>query len=309
MIEIPNKKLAGYFLKCFNPALVSYQGKHFIFYRHTTRPLQIYTQIAFVELDARFQPASLHCSIDIPRLTNKVVTLDDPRAFVWRDDLWIIHCQGARCLPSRNWSTSIVLTKIDLLGQVIQTHLPNYGNNLNCAVLDAPPALEKNWTPLVIGRDLFLLYEINPLTVIKFQPQDQSWVTICQKSWNSPYPTYLSGGTPLIHWHGSKYIGLYHTYDKNSEQQRLYSMGFYVLDVEHWCIKQISAQPILTAWSDDTKEMRSWEPFRRLKPLVVFPSGIIDCGKDWAVSFGWNDCRSFIQLYDKEAIIKTLKII
>ncbi|MBV8883969.1 MAG: hypothetical protein JO235_08195 [Chroococcidiopsidaceae cyanobacterium CP_BM_RX_35] len=308
MIEINNSLLAGSLLKCFNPSLVCYQGRHLLYYRYTPQPGGVHTCIAFVELNSSFQPVSHHCHIHLPKVTDRILTIDDPRAFVWRDELWLLHIQAARYQHSQQcrWSTAIVLARVNLAGQVIQVYVPTYGRNNNYAVADAPPAFEKNWTPVVVEDELYIIYEIHPLSVLKFQPKQQALIPVCYKSWNNHYPTYLSGGTPLICWHDSEYIGLFHTYVKLSNKQRLYSMGFYTVDVKQWCVNHISSQPILTAWHDNRKNLGWREEFSQGNPLVVFPSGIIECGEAWAVSFGWNDCRCYIQLYEKNVVFASL---
>lgn len=307
-------QLAGCLLNCFNPSLVYYQGKRLLFYRYTPQHSENYTRIAFVELGSNFQPVSRHHPVQLPKVSDRIVTFDDPRAFVWRNELWLMHIQAAYT-PQQTWSTAIILNRVDLVGEVTQTHVPAYSRNINYAVAEAPPAFEKNWTPLVIENELYIVYEINPLTAIKFQPEQQTWTPVCHKFWTSPYQTYLSGGTPLIPWHGSEYIGLFHTYVKSPDQQsRLYSMGFYTLDISQWRVTRISLEPVLTAWENECKDIRLggfWRLFRRKRKknpllLVVFPCGIIDCGETWAVSFGWNDCRSYIEIYEKNTVIQSL---
>lgn len=306
MIEIDNRLLAGSSLKCFNPSLVHYQGRHLLYYRYTPQPGGVHTCIAFVELGSNFQPVSRHCYINLPKVTDRILTIDDPRAFVWRDELWLLHVQAAQYQHSQqySWSTAIVLAQINLAGEVIQVYVPTYGRNANYAVTDAPPAFEKNWTPVVVGDELYIIYEIYPLTVLKFQPQQQALVPVCQKSWNNPYSTYLSGGTPLIYWEASEYIGLFHTYIKLPNNQRLYSMGFYTVDVEKWYVNGIS--PLIPRDWDDDRNLRQHEEFSRGEPLVVFPGGMIDCKEAWAVSFGWNDCRCCLQLYEKNRVLASL---
>ena len=139
MIEIDNSKLAGPLLKCFNPSLVYYQGRQLLYYRYTPQPSGIYTCIAFVKLSSNFHPVSQHRHVHLPRVTNRVLTIDDPRAFVWREELWLMHIQAAQYQhPNQwSWSTSIVLTRVDLAGQGTQVYVPDYGRNINYAVADA----------------------------------------------------------------------------------------------------------------------------------------------------------------------------
>ena len=80
-------------------------------------------------------------------------------------------------------------------------------------------------------------------------------------------------------------------------------MGFYTVDVNQWCVTRLS-QPILTGEND--RNLLQWKEFNQGKSLVVFPGGIIDCGEAWAVSFGWNDCRCCVQLYEKKIVLASL---
>jgi predicted GH43/DUF377 family glycosyl hydrolase len=314
MIEIPNWQLAGYLRSCFNPALVNYQGRRLLFYRYTAWWLGTRTRIAMVELDADFRPASRHAPVSLPKVSDRVITFDDPRAIVWRDQLWLLHIQAAYYAPGWTWSSAIVLNQVSPAGEVLQTHVPAYGRNLNYAVTEAPPAFEKNWTPIVVDNELYVVYELNPLTVIQFHPASQTWVPVAQQPWTSPYTRYLSGGTPLIPWQGTEYIGLFHTYEKRPHSQsRIYSMGFYTVDVAHWRVTRVSAQPILTAWDDRCRDIRRGNylrllPNRRQDPpySVVFPCGILDCDSAWAVAIGWNDCRTYIEIYDKTTVTASL---
>ena len=326
IIEISNSQLVSSQLGCFNSSVVNYQGKRLLFYRYTPQLFTSLTQIAFVELDSNLQPISQHCPVKLEKVTDRIVTFDDPRAFVWRDELWIMHTQAA-CVPTGGFSAAIVLSQINLNGEVIQTHVPNYGRNINYAVADERPAYEKNWTPLVVNDELYLIYEINPLHVIRFRPEDQTWLPVSCSPWVSPYQTYLSGGTPLIPWSNSEYIGLFHTFIESSDKGRFYSMGFYTVDIDQWRVTRISSQPTLVAWSNKYKDIRMYQasprmilkdkiqaffPLRRKHrplPLVVFPCGIVDCGEAWMVSLGWNDCRSYIEIYNKNTVVESLKIL
>lgn len=309
-IEISNISITGdSSLICYNPSLVYYQNNLLLFYRFQSRR-EFFTGIGFIKLNSKFKPVSKHCVVQIPKVTEKIISFEDPRVFLWRDHLHMMHNQA--CFEDA-WSTSIVFNPIDLDSEVSQIQVPNYGKNFNQASIDgAKPAFEKNWTPVIVDNDFYIIYEINPLTVIRFDPEQKTCieVEVSRKFWSSPYQTYLSGGTCLIPWRGSEYIGLFHTYVKDGEK-RLYSMGFYTVDVNQWCVTNISSRPILTAWKSKWKDARR-NIFKRIFAKndfpysVVFPAGLIDCGDTWAVSYGWNDCRSYVDIYEKAEVIESL---
>jgi predicted GH43/DUF377 family glycosyl hydrolase len=309
-IEISNLSITGdRSLTCFNPSLVYYQNNLLLFYRFQSRH-EFFTGIGFVKLNSKFRPISRHSVVQIPKVTDKIISFEDPRLFGWKNYLYMMHNQS--CFTN-TWSTSIVFSAVDLNGQVSQIQVPNYGKNLNQAVRDdAQPAFEKNWTPVIVEDEFYIIYEINPLTVLKFDPEQQTCieVEVPDQSWSSAYQTYLSGSTCLIPWRGSEYIGLFHTYAKNGGK-RLYSMGFYTVDVKQWRVTNISAKPILTAWKNkwkDTRQNALKKIFVKDDPsyLVVFPGGLIDCDDTWAVSYGWNDCCCYIDTYEKTRVIESL---
>lgn len=313
MIELSNAALGRRWLCCYNPSLVEIRGKTFLFYRFTPDRSLIYTRIAFVELDSGFRSVCSPQQVQLPPVSDRIVSFEDPRAFVWRDNLWLMHVQAALD-PELGWSACTVLARLGADGEVVSLDVPNVGRNHNLACADAPPAIDRNWTPAVVGDDLYLIYELNPLTVFRLS-QSGVWEQVCrQDPWISGWTTYLSGGTPLVPWKGSEYLAAFHTYNMKARSQRVYSMGFCSVNVSSWRVVRVSSAPVLTAASS-----RFWDTrpgvLRRLlrgprstgESLVVFPSGLLRQGERWAVSFGWNDCRSRIELYDDDAVERTLQ--
>ena len=105
---------------------------------------------------------------------------------------------------------------------------------------------------------------------------------------------------------GSAYINVGD--QQSGDDKRLYSMGFYTVDIKRWRLTRISHRPTLTAWKNRWRDTRLREGFIKNSPnyLVVFPAGIVDLGKSLAVSYGWNDCRCYIGAYDKQDVSDSL---
>lgn len=332
MIGISNNNLAGFLVSCFNPSLVSFQGEILLFYRFLPSTSQYpggYTNLAFVKLNPiNFQPISKHQVVNFTAMTKLPATFDDPRAFVWKDQLWVMYIQSVKTVSGK-WSSAVVISQIDLDGHVIQTRVPKYGRNFNFAVSeDALPAQEKNWSPLVFGDDLYFLYELNPLNIIKFQPENNTCVQVLSSPWKSHFQTYLSGSTSLIPWRGTEYIGLFHTYEL-SNSVRTYSMGFYIVDISQWRVTQISLEPILIAKPGIFKKLfgkflnKLWySKYSKINWLgyllriiygtpwnVIYTCGMIDYGEKWAVSIGYNEKNCYIEIYDKVKISKSLSVV
>lgn len=267
----------------------------------------MFTTLEVVELSTSFLPFGRSYKLSISPISKDIISFEDPRAFVWRGELYLMHNQS--CFVDGIWSTSIVFGRISDSWAVIDQHVPPMGKNLNRAASEyAKPAFEKNWTPVVVHDDLYAIYELNPLTVFKFNGLGWDTVGVLQREWDSPYSSYLSGSTPLIQWRNSNQIGLFHTYEKLGKR-RLYSAGFFVVDTEKWKIAAISPKPILTGWKDRWLDTRNGvRGFLENAPtyLVVFPAGIMDCGKDWVVSYGWNDCRNYVTRFNKNDTESTL---
>jgi predicted GH43/DUF377 family glycosyl hydrolase len=301
-------------MRYFNPSLVRFESDLLLFYRYQHR-FQFATNLGsvnttnlgLVKLNSKLKPAARRTQVQIPKISERIISFEDPRAFVWRNDLYVMHNQS--CFSDHTWSTSIVLGRFNS-GSIEQLQVPAFGQNLNLAAINgAPAAYEKNWTPTVVGDDLFMVYQINPLVVIKYDDASRSWLQIetDQTSRPIPYKTFISGSTPLIPWRDDEYIGLFHTYEKFGDNKRLYSMGFYTVDINRWRLTGISHRPTLTAWKNRWRDTRL-RGFIKDSPdyLVVFPAGIVDLGKSLAVSYGWNDCRCYISAHDKQDVSDSL---
>lgn len=332
MSKISNANLAGFLVNCFNPSLVYFQGEILLFYRFTlftSLHPDHFTNIAFVKLDpVSFQPISKHQPVNLIAMTTLPTTFDDPRAFVWMDKLWIMYIQSVRTPSGNKWSSAIIISQIDLNGKVIQTCVPKYGNNVNFVVSeDALPAQEKNWSPVIIRDELYFIYELNPLTVIKFHPENNTCIQIASNSWKNPFQTYLSGSTTLIPWRGSEYIGIFHTYTK-STSIRTYSMGFYIVDVNQWCVTRISSELVLIAKPTILKKLfrkfldKLWYSKYSKNLLgkflhqiygnpwnVIYTCGMIDYSEKLVVSIGYNEQSCYIEVYDKTKTSESLCIV
>ena len=294
-------------MRYFNSSLVRFKGDLLLFYRIQHR-FKFTTGLGVVKLTEKLKPTGRRTKVQIPKISERIISFEDPRAFVWRNELYVMHNQS--CFSDKAWSTSIVLGRFNS-GSIEQLQVPTFGQNLNLAAIDgAPAAYEKNWTPTVVGDDLFMVYQINPLVVIKYDDASKSWrqVETDQTLRPIPYKTFISGSTPLIPWRDDEYIGQFHTYEKTDDDKRLYSMGFYTVDVKRWRLTGISQRPTLTAWKNRWRDARLREGFIKNSPsyLVVFPAGIVDLGKSLAVSYGWNDCRCYVNEYDKQTVSDAL---
>jgi predicted GH43/DUF377 family glycosyl hydrolase len=317
MVRLPNRALGGSILACcYNPSIVRYEGRTFVFFRLAPERAKPCTYIGMIELDADLRPVGEPRRVQLPGVTDRIIAFEDPRAFVWREKIWLLHVQAAYS-PTSGWSAATVLAELGPDGEVSSFNVPMIGRNRNYAVADAASAIDRNWSPLVVDDDLYIVYEIHPLMIFKYRPQLATWELACNIPWNTEYRTRISGGTPLVPWMNSEYIGLFHTYQPLADgASRHYSMAFYCVDVTNWRVSRMMNTPVLDAWNNfflDTRPGFVQRLVRRqehsLQSRVVFPSGIVDQGRHWAVSFGWNDCRSYVERYSKADIERAMSIV
>lgn len=237
--------------------------KCLLYYRYRLDRGTLRTHIAVIQLGSDYQPLGPAVPVALQAAHPRVIAFEDPRAIAWRGEIWLFHVQSASL--DSGWSGATVVARINSKGEVVDYHVPAIGRNLNAAVSDGPPGVDRNWSPFVWNDELFIIYEIAPLTIYKLLPDMRTWELVCRQAWETGYKTYLSGGTPLIPWADNEYVGLFHTHEQIEDYRRMYSMGFYTLDPTRWQITRIASKPSLTAWGDLLKEIRSGK-FPLLKP-------------------------------------------
>lgn len=292
----------------FNPGLIADGAGYLLFYR-LQQPAEPFTSLSVVRLDDRLRVVTRPQRVAVPKISAEITSFEDPRAFRWRGDIWLMHNQAS--LSGGIWSTSLVVGRY-ADGRITDLSVPLYGQNRNRA-LDpaAPPAFEKNWTPLVIGDDLCLVYEMNPLTMLKYDPARHDWQLQSgpgprvETGWDS----YLSGSTPLIPWGPDQQIAMFHTYQREGER-RLYHAGFWLLNTRTWRVSALSPAPVLSGWKDRIRDHRQGRRrFLSYDPVyqVVFPAGIAWAGEDLLVSFGWNDSQAAIARFSRAEVEAALQ--
>lgn len=294
IIEIPNDLLMGKNVRCFNNSVIDYQGRTFMCYRY--EPHGDYpTEIAFVELDSGFMPIGESKKLRIPRLSSKIETLDDPRLFIYKGEMWFTHCQGA-LQEGWQWSCTLALCKLPINADVMNVYQPDYGNNLNYATHNKPKGSEKNWSPFMHDGKLHMVYMIDPLEILEYDPI--SGTTKEARCSRKPIPYEYNfgkpfGGTPLIPYQGG-YFGIFHSFtvtDPSLANCRTYHVGAFTLKKgqDGFYIEKMSKTPFLSAKEEPEKDLRNNRAGWR--PNCVYPCGLIERNGRLYISYGWQDCR------------------
>lgn len=127
---------------------------------------------------------------------------------------------------------------------------------------------EKNWTPLVKNDALYLVHQLDPLTIVEINGDKAS----LRKGQIQDHPITISGGTPFVKI-GSNYLAVAH-YPKLSLDKHYYRHCFVVMS-SHFELVEIS------------------EPFFIQRRGIEFACGLTRDDDDLLLSYGVADRAAF----------------
>lgn len=300
-IDIPNDMLIAN-QKAYNCAIAEHRGQTMLFYRFEPPNGNYNTEIAACYLDSKWRPIeNTNKVLRLARWSSKVTTMDDPRVIVVGGKIMMVYPQG--CVIHKGtdwlWATSVAIAEISNDFRVVGQWLPEYGNNINASSVNGSSTIktEKNWSPFVYQGRLLMLYSINPMVVIEYNPQLKTVAEIQKNSdpvdlsfWK--WGKFIGGGTPL-QLRGDEYVGFFHSFTDdhpNKPNVRTYHMGFYAISAKPpFKLTRMSRIPLLTAIDEPERDLRgknaSW------RPNCIYPCGFIERGDRVYISQGWQDCR------------------
>lgn len=285
--------------KAFNCAIIQAEGATKLFFRYERPHGDYNTQIAVVNLDNEFRPIKRTAqAVRLAAMDGRVTTFDDPRAFIYRNRLYIIYVNGmvVRYGGQWGWCSGLVMAEIRN-GRRVAHYVPSYGKNINGATTRSNGfiACEKNWSPFVVGDRLLLTYTINPLVVIEWDLNENKIKEVSRSHFDQSFwkhGHFLAGGTPLVYRNG-EYVGFFHSFTNDNSGTpscRTYNFGFYAIkEIDGvWKVTRMSKEPLMIAEKNEEKDLRSKNsPWL---PSVIFPCGFITRGNKVYVSCGWQDC-------------------
>jgi len=122
---------------------------------------------------------------------------EDPRSFFWRDNVWIVfngcvkgngvHCDRKMFLHNCNTNHTVQLK------------------------INGQSETEKNWSPLIWKDELYLVYSIDPFTLLKPDVKNGCCKLVCGKMENQGGRHKICNGTPYLPWMYDTYVGFCHT--------------------------------------------------------------------------------------------------
>lgn len=152
---------------------------------------------------------------------------------------------------------------------------------------------EKNWQFFDDDGELRFIYQAEPHHVATLGKDGETVVDSTKSEGGVKWPWgTIRGGTPPIRVGKNDWLTVFHSSTPHPfpPHWRRYYAGAYTFEGKApFRIKTISQQPILIGseadgHAYDPRNIDSWKPF------VVFPSGIMDLGRNtFAVSYGIND--------------------
>jgi len=121
---------------------------------------------------------------------------EDPRSFVWRDQVWIVlnGCvQGDGVMCNRK----MFLHNCDT-------------NNTIQLKIEGQSRREKNWSPLIWKDELYFVYSVDPFTLLKPDIESGFCKLVYGTMKNQGGHHKICNGTPYLPWNGV-FVGFCHT--------------------------------------------------------------------------------------------------
>ncbi|MEI6756029.1 MAG: hypothetical protein WCK80_03400 [bacterium] len=249
--------------------------------------------------------------------------VEDARLFVWRDKIWIL-CNGLNDTNERH----MFLVKINDTNESFTSETP-----IELCSMDSQN-FEKNWSPLIMKNDLYLVYSIVPFVILKY---DENSETCFRKTFLTSKFMYelskyysdnlhIRGGTPFLQLTDNEWIGIGHSVVKNVRKMRKMRkwLGDGIEESEHYkessddrdWLKSYNniylmffytIKYINDTFSIDRISYMFQPPFLRYDAeYITFPSGLTEDADNYYVFFGENDTMSMMTRMNKGFVLSLL---
>jgi hypothetical protein len=271
----------GRSLRPFNPSLAMHNDRAFGIVRvDNFRPYldQAYyfdphkegAKNLFCELDSDFKVVK-HNWLSFQSIPDDLkhswFSYEDLRLFSWQKSLWAI---GALHIQ-KEYDGEMDLSKKICRQALVRLN----GSKMSlCAIFPSPLKLreEKNWSPLIIGDNLYFAYSIDPFVLFKFA---EGKLNLVGKKPLSHENIRLRGGSQFVHWKNETYISIAHR-QRIKTHKIHYLHEFVVFDSKHMDLIETS------------------EPFFLHKRGIEFAAGMIRCHNSIVISYGVSDAVCYV---------------
>jgi len=266
--ENPNRRTLNV-SNWLNGSAIEYKGKKYFCYRMESKPFCVTTKLGLCLLDDNLQPIrstnvllNLHSDL---RKYAKGFHVEDPRLFIFNDELYLSYCDGYQMGQAKINSETLQAT------ESFYIYKPNKDRT------------EKNWTFFEYENELYSVYQIFPHTILKMNGQE--WKTAHETRFPHEWKWgILRGGTsPVLV--GEHYLSFFHSSLDMPTKERQYFIGAYMFENKPpFNVTHISKQPIIAG-----EKININIPRLDSRIYVVFPGGQIRTQNTWEVFFGNND--------------------
>lgn len=278
-----------------NASLVKHKDKYYCAYR-SNHLFEFDSKSFLSELDINLQPV-MHRRLLSGNLNS---AFEDVRLFSHNDKLFALYTHLPLVVGKGflwQFTTGIGLVDTEKGWIISQTSLRDVSTRGH----------EKNWVPYTYKSELFLISHFSPTLRILSVFEDHFKIGV-KEYYNSETTTKtwdygeIRGGTPLIspsaefgdEW---LYCFVHSSMINHNGYDRYYYFTAARFNPETKEF-QLHGEPLGISADDDTEEYRKlWEKSNKCKLKVVFPMGIINYKAGAVISFGKDDCLSFVQFY------------
>lgn len=158
--------------------------------------------------------------------------------------------------------------------------------------------VEKNWSPFPNKDKLFFLYQSLPLRVISFDQSNRGEEYPSHSPFSHRCWTYgnIRGGTPAIQLSENEYLTFFHS-SIRTDTSVTYYMGAMIINNSHpFKILKLSCEPFISDSFYSPTNQRQ----------IIFPGGLFAYENILYVSYGKNDCESWILQLDSQKLLDSL---
>ena len=241
-------------------------------YVHPENDMHLRTTNFYCELDANFNIAK-YIPIDTSRFDVEplweFVGLEDARIFRWNEKLYV---SGVRrdldTIGTGRMELCEIVPDGDKMVEISRFRIPP-PNDLNSYC-------EKNWMP-ILDKPYHYVKWSNPTEVVKVDPDNQTSQTVSFSDF-VPLPRDLRGGSQVIPWK-DHYLTITHEVDLfNSEVGR----------------KDARYMHRIILWDKNFKIVKYSKEFSIMGGDVEFCVGLTEYGKDFLITFGFQDNVAYL---------------
>ena len=241
-------------------------------YVHPENDMHLRTTNFYCELDANFN-ITKYTPIDTTRFDVEplweFVGLEDARIFRWNEKLYV---SGVRrdldTIGTGRMELCEIVPDGDKMVEISRFRIPP-PNDLNSYC-------EKNWMP-ILDKPYHYVKWSNPTEVVKVDPDNQTSQTVSFSDF-VPLPRDLRGGSQVIPWK-DHYLTITHEVDLfNSEVGR----------------KDARYMHRIILWDKNFKIVKYSKEFSIMGGDVEFCVGLTEYGKDFLITFGFQDNVAYL---------------